>query len=121
MNFRLLIKVIAVPLAIGLFYSCSKKHVQLTLLETKYYDVIEVRNGSARLFLGSVGGANMSGQCVVALVPVNFRDSISVRIVNKGTTIFNKSVKLEKGRFLYIENYGGEILIYSSKKEKPLI
>lgn len=115
MNFRLLIKVIAISLAT---VSCSKKHVELYLLETS--DVfVEVKNGKTLLFFGFVGGTNINGTSIRTLVPINFKDSISVRIASKGVTKFYKSVKLKKGKFLYIENSLEGILIYS-RKEKLL-
>lgn len=115
MNFRLLIKIVAISLATVFSYSCSKKHVELYLLDT--IDVfVEVKNGKNLLFFGFVGGTNIDGTSIRTLVPINFKDSISVRIASKGVTKFYKSVKLKKGKFLYIENSLEGILIYSRKE-----
>lgn len=111
-NLRLLIIIL-------LMASCSPMIVQMSILKinNKY---LLIRNGEREVYWGFTGESNMTDQNAVILVPINYNDSIFVEVRDSNKILLNRSFKLPRGKFLYIDNLNGDFSIYSQNKEKPL-
>ena len=119
-DMKLIIKKIKLYSAILVMASCSPRLVRTSILDINDKHVI-VKNGDIEVFWGFTGGSNTTKQNVIVLIPINYNDSISIQISDNSKVLINRSFKLSRGKYLYIDNSNGDYSVYSQNKKKPLI